>query len=74
MDPLQKEGKEGRVQDMEDELVAKSRAVEELRGELEEVRSAFEGVQQVIVSEGVQQVIVSEGVQQVIVKERWRRR
>ncbi|XP_062343150.1 A-kinase anchor protein 9 [Osmerus eperlanus] len=46
VDPLQKEGKEGRVQDVEDELAAKSRAVEELRGELEEVRSAFEGVQQ----------------------------
>ncbi|XP_056154299.1 A-kinase anchor protein 9 [Lampris incognitus] len=45
---LQQVAKEGRMQDIEDALAAKTLAVEELSRELEELRSAFgtEGVQQ----------------------------
>ncbi|XP_028256635.1 A-kinase anchor protein 9 isoform X2 [Parambassis ranga] len=48
VEPLQPVTKGGTVQDMEDALAAKTRAVEELSRELEEIRSAFgaEGVQQ----------------------------
>lgn len=50
-EPLQQVRKGDTIQDMEDALAAKTRAVEELNRELEEIRAAFgtEGVQQVCV-------------------------
>ncbi|XP_039977214.1 A-kinase anchor protein 9 isoform X2 [Xiphias gladius] len=48
VEPLQQVTKGGTMQDMEDALAAKTKAVEELSRELEEIRAAFgtEGVQQ----------------------------
>lgn len=49
MEPLQQMKKAGTIQAMETELAAKTKVVEELTLELEEIRAAFgtEGVQQV---------------------------
>ncbi|XP_028978659.2 A-kinase anchor protein 9 isoform X3 [Esox lucius] len=48
VDPVQKEVRSGRVEVMEEELAAKTLALEELSRELEEIRAAFgtDGVQQ----------------------------
>lgn len=49
MEPLQQMKKAGTIQAMETELAAKTKAVDELTQELEDIRAAFgtEGVQQV---------------------------
>lgn len=49
VEPLQQMKKAGTIQAMETELAAKTKVVEELTLELEEIRAAFgtEGVQQV---------------------------
>lgn len=49
MEPLQQMKKAGTIQAIEMELAAKTKVVEELTQELEEIRAAFgtEGVQQV---------------------------
>lgn len=49
MEPLQQMKKAGTIQAMETELAAKTKAVDKLTQELEDIRAAFgtEGVQQV---------------------------
>ena len=49
MDTLHLMAKEAKMDDMEDELAAKTQAVEELSRELEEIRACFgsEGIHQV---------------------------